>query len=148
MGRLTRRLPQSVKQLIPAIRERDDLRARVADLDDQLAAERARPLPAQGLHGSYVGGGRVLVAPTWGGRLLLPSDDISLMPELIASGTYDAPFTAFVQRHIRPGDTIIDVGAHVGLFTLLLAYQVWEYGRVIAYEANPRIVGSCATTTP
>ena len=96
----------------------------------------ARP----GLHGTYVGDGRMLVAPTWGGRLLIPADDLSMMPELVARGTYDVPLTAFVRRHIRPGDVAIDVGAHVGLFTLLLAYQVWERGRVIAYEANPRLV--------
>ena len=82
----------------------------------------------------------MLIATTWGGRLLIPSDDVSLMPELVAKGTYDAPFTAFVQRHIRPGDTVIDAGAHVGLFTLLFAYQVWEHGRVVAYEPNPRTV--------
>ncbi len=91
------------------------------------------------LHGTYVGGGRMLVAPLWGGRLLMPSEDISLMPELVVTGTYDVPFTAFVQNHIRPGDTAVDVGANAGLFTLLLGYQVWEMGRVIAYEANPAL---------
>ena len=82
----------------------------------------------------------MLIATTWGGRLLVPADDVSLMPELVANGTYDAPFTAFVQRNIKPGDTVIDVGAHVGLFTLLLAYSVWETGRVIAYEPCPRML--------
>ncbi len=72
--------------------------------------------------------------------MLLPADDVSLMPELVANGTYDAPFTAFVQRTINPGDTVIDVGAHVGLFTVLLAYSVWETGRVIAYEPCPRMI--------
>jgi FkbM family methyltransferase len=96
--------------------------------------------PASHLHGTYVGDGRMLVATTWGGRLLVPSDDLTLMPELVAHGTYDVPLTAFIQQHIRPGDVAIDVGANVGLFTLLLGYQVWERGRVIAYEANLRIV--------
>jgi FkbM family methyltransferase len=41
---------------------------------------------------------------------------------------------------VKPGDTVIDVGAHVGLFTVLLAYQVWETGRVIAYEPSPRML--------
>jgi FkbM family methyltransferase len=35
---------------------------------------------------------------------------------------------------------VINVGAHAGLFTLRLAYHVWETGRVIAYEARPRMV--------
>ena len=87
-----------------------------------------------------MGGNRMLISTTWGGRLLVPADDISLMPELVANGTYDAPFTAFVQRNIKPGDTVIDVGAHVGVFTLLLAYNVWDTGRVIAYEPCPRML--------
>lgn len=136
MGRLTRRLPQSLKHLAPVVRERDVLRARVVELREQLAAERAAPH----LHGGYVGDGRVLVAPAWGGRLLLPGDDLALMPELVTTGTYDAPFTAFVQRHIEPGATVLDVGAHVGLFTVLVAYQVWERGHVVAYEPHPRML--------
>jgi hypothetical protein len=59
--------------------------------------------PAAGLHGTYAGDGRMLVAPAWGGRLLIPSEDLSLMPELVTRGTYDVPFTAFVQRQLRPG---------------------------------------------
>jgi FkbM family methyltransferase len=135
VGWLTRRLPASVKRRVPIVRERDALRARVRDLE----AELSHRAPAS-VHGTYVGNDRVLVSTTWGGRLLLPSDDLSLMPELVATGRYDSAFTAFVQRYVKPGDTVIDVGAHAGLFTLLLAYQVWDTGRVIAYEPNPRML--------
>jgi FkbM family methyltransferase len=138
-GWLTRRVPAPVKRLLPVIRERDALREEVLALRAHVAESPSPTVPA-GLHGTYVGNGSVLIAPTWGGRLLMPSDDISLMPELVAEGTYDVPFTAFVQRHVRPGDTVFDVGANVGLFTILLAYQVWEFGRVVAYEAHPRMV--------
>jgi FkbM family methyltransferase len=135
VGWLTRRLPASVKRRVPVVRERDALRARVRELEAELSRR-----PATGPHGTYVGNERVLVSTAWGGRLLLPSDDLSLMPELVATGTYDSPFTAFVQRHVKTGDTVIDVGAHAGLFTLLLAYQVWESGHVIAYEPNPHML--------
>lgn len=110
------------------------------ELEAALDQDRSAQSGATGLHGTYVGGNRMLISTTWGGRLLVPADDISLMPELVANGTYDAPFTAFVQRNIKPGDTVIDVGAHVGLFTLLLAYSVWDTGRVIAYEPCPRML--------
>jgi FkbM family methyltransferase len=109
-------------------------------LEAALDRERSSTRRAAGLHGTYVGDNRMLISTVWGGRLLVSSDDLSLMPELVAYGIYDAPFTAFVQRYIHPGDTVIDVGAHVGLFTLLLAYQVWERGRIVAYEASPRIL--------
>ena len=122
------------------MRRRDDeltaLREEVRALRERVEA---LPAPPRALHGTYVGGDRVLVAPLSGGTLLLPADDLSLLPELVAHGVYDAPFTAFVQRTIRPGDTVVDVGANVGLFTLLFAFCVWEHGRVLAYEANPRM---------
>lgn len=38
---------------------------------------------------------------------------------------------------LRPGDRVIDCGAHVGLFTLIASQAVGEYGRVIALEPNP-----------
>jgi FkbM family methyltransferase len=129
-----------VKRRVPVVRERDALRATVRELEAALDQDRSAQSGATGLHGTYVGGNRMLISTTWGGRLLVPADDISLMPELVANGTYDAPFTAFVQRNIKPGDTVIDVGAHVGLFTLLLAYNVWDTGRVIAYEPCPRML--------
>jgi FkbM family methyltransferase len=140
LGWLTRRIPTSVKRRVPVVRERDALRERLNDCQARLDRERADRLAIGGLRGTYVGDSRMLVATTWGGRLFVPSTDLSLMPELVAYGTYDVPFTAFVQRHIKPGDTVIDVGASVGLFTLLFAYQVWEHGHVIAYEANPPMV--------
>jgi FkbM family methyltransferase len=140
VGWLTRRLPASVKRRVPVVRERDALRAKVSELEAQLRLRGSQSPAPSPLHGTYAGAGRMLVSTVWGGRLHIPSDDLSLMPELVAHGTYDQPFTAFVRRHIKPGDTVVDVGAHVGLFTLLFAYQVWEHGRVVAYEPSPRML--------
>lgn len=111
----------------------------------RIATETARaippaPPPHDGLYGTYAGNGRMLIRPVWGGRLQTPSDDLSLTPELVTRGTYDVPFTAFIRRHIRPGDVVFDVGANIGVFTILLGYQVWEHGTVVAYEANPRVL--------
>ena len=53
------------------------------------------------LHGTYVGNNRVLIRLAGGGRLLVSADDLSLMPELVTEGGYDAPFTAFLRRRFR-----------------------------------------------
>lgn len=37
----------------------------------------------------------------------------------------------------RPGDTVLDVGGHHGMTTILFARQVGPQGRVISVEANP-----------
>ncbi len=41
-------------------------------------------------------------------------------------------------RAVRPGDFVVDVGANIGFFTLLLARLVGETGQVVAFEPAPQ----------
>ena len=54
-------------------------------------------------------------------------------------GTHEVATSRLLRRLAQPGDVWLDVGANVGVFTLLLAQQVGASGRVIAYEPNPRL---------
>lgn len=68
----------------------------------------------------------------------LSSDVQKGMSETLLDGRYyENATTAFLMRHIKPGDTVIDVGAHVGYFTLLMAVLVGPTGRVLAFEPSP-----------
>ena len=44
----------------------------------------------------------------------------------------------FVERLLRPGMTVLDIGAHHGLYTLLASKRVGARGRVLAFEPSPR----------
>jgi len=44
----------------------------------------------------------------------------------------------FVQRFLRPGMNVLDIGAHHGLYTLLASKLVGRRGRVVAFEPSPR----------
>lgn len=44
----------------------------------------------------------------------------------------------FVERLLRSGMTVLDIGAHHGLYTLLSSKCVGRKGQVIAFEASPR----------
>jgi FkbM family methyltransferase len=46
----------------------------------------------------------------------------------------------YVQKifHPKPGETVVDVGAHIGLYTLRVAREVGPKGKVIAIEPDPR----------
>ena len=46
--------------------------------------------------------------------------------------------TAFIRRYLRPGDTVVDVGANVGSITLSAATLVGPGGEVLSIEAHPR----------
>jgi FkbM family methyltransferase len=73
-------------------------------------------------------GGAVLVAPNlagWGGRGVFVLG-AGLEPEL-----------ALVPLLVHPGDTVIDVGANSGLYTLEAATRVGPGGTVVALEPNP-----------
>jgi FkbM family methyltransferase len=67
---------------------------------------------------------------------LLPDDPI-LTPQVLNQGEWEAGETAEFRRLIRPGDTVVDVGAHIGWYTLLAASRVGPSGRVIAFEPGP-----------
>jgi FkbM family methyltransferase len=57
--------------------------------------------------------------------------------ELMFNG-FELSEACFVQRLLRPGMTVLDIGAHHGLYTLLAAKRVGRQGRVIAFEPSPR----------
>src|SRR5262245_57083076 len=47
---------------------------------------------------------------------------------------YEADELRFALDLLRPGDTAVDVGAHIGFFTMRMAARVGEAGRVYAFE--------------
>ncbi|MFZ5623208.1 MAG: FkbM family methyltransferase [Gemmatimonadota bacterium] len=59
----------------------------------------------------------------------------AIMAEALARGDfYEPEVSHFLISVLRPGDTVIDVGAHVGYFSLLAAAVVGEAGRVFSFE--------------
>lgn len=52
-------------------------------------------------------------------------------------GSYEPEQTALFREWLRPGDTLLDVGAHAGYYSLLSSRLVGERGAVWAFEPNP-----------
>ena len=50
---------------------------------------------------------------------------------------YDAMQVIWLDRHLKEGDTAIDVGAHYGVYTLLMAAKCGQGGYVVAFEPDP-----------
>jgi FkbM family methyltransferase len=57
---------------------------------------------------------------------------------VLSTRGFEKAETNFVQRLLKPGATVLDVGAHHGLYTLLASKLVGSKGRVIAFEPSPR----------
>ena len=69
------------------------------------------------------------------GRWWLPASRGKILR--ILGGSYEPEQTKLFERHVRPGDTVLDVGAHVGYYTVLSAVLAGERGAVWAFEPNP-----------
>src|SRR3989338_6589419 len=59
--------------------------------------------------------------------------------ELVVSifkGTYDRKSTAFFSKIIKPGWTIIDIGAYIGYYTIHFSKLAGPKGKIIAFEPD------------
>ena len=65
-------------------------------------------------------------------RLKIHAD--SRIGHLLRYGDFEAAELTFLRRYLRPGDSFIDAGANVGLYTLLAGVLVGSSGRVFAFE--------------
>lgn len=50
---------------------------------------------------------------------------------------HDRAEIAFLRKHLQPGDTAIDIGAHKGAYTWWMARAVGLHGRVLCFEPQP-----------
>lgn len=54
-------------------------------------------------------------------------------------GVWEPDLTRFLQDRLQPNDGFIDVGANIGVFSMLAARCVGPTGRVVAIEASPDV---------
>ena len=65
-------------------------------------------------------------------------DPKDTMGDMATGEAWEVATTHVFKQVIRPGDIIVDVGAHWGYFTLLAATLCTETGRVYAFEPHPK----------
>jgi len=52
--------------------------------------------------------------------------------------TWEIDWWKKLTQEIRPGDTIVDVGAYIGIVTIILARKTGITGKVLAFEPHPK----------
>jgi tRNA (mo5U34)-methyltransferase len=62
----------------------------------------------------------------------------SALDHELMHGSFETAETLLVGRMLRPGMTVVDAGAHHGLYSLLASKCVGATGRVLAFEPSPR----------
>jgi len=72
-------------------------------------------------------------------RFILDPNDY-LDQTLLMTGSWESDSWEIVDEYLPTGGTFVDVGAHVGYYSVKAARKVGEKGAVVAIEPNPRIV--------
>lgn len=86
----------------------------------------------------FLGRIRPLVTFDYDGGLKLSSPRKNKSARKAFIQGYDNPaLLKWLEGVLKPGMTVLDVGANVGLYTLFMARRVGSEGRVIAIEADP-----------
>ena len=68
---------------------------------------------------------------------ILPCGDFGVTLEAESTGTYEPLTTSTLKSILSEGMTFVDVGAHVGLFSLPALHWVGKRGKVVSFEPHP-----------
>src|SRR6516162_8386756 len=64
-------------------------------------------------------------------------DDLAVGNHVLIGRSYDPGVAAVLNRRVKPGMAVVDIGANIGYLTMLLASLVRKSGLVVAVEPNP-----------
>jgi len=68
---------------------------------------------------------------------IFASDDDLAVGRHVCGGTYEPGVTEISNRYVKPDMSVVDIGANIGYFTMLMASLVDQSGLVVAVEPNP-----------
>lgn len=88
----------------------------------------------------YLGDHRVLTRILGRSKLFLSTLDVGFAGHVMLDGFWEMWLTQFFAQRVRPGMTVIDVGANAGYYTVLFGDAVGSQGQVVAVEPVPSTV--------
>ncbi|MEZ5817628.1 MAG: FkbM family methyltransferase [Hyphomicrobiaceae bacterium] len=94
----------------------------------------------------YLGDGTVLARVLGRYKMLLSTKDRGFACHVMMDGYWEMWLTIFFARLIRPGMTVVDVGANFGYYSLLFSDAVGPSGSVIAVEPVPTTAATLTET--
>lgn len=94
----------------------------------------------------YIGNNRILCRVLANKKMFVIGDDIGFSPHMIMEGYWEYWLTQYFAQNIKSGDTVLDIGANLGYYTILAADLVGKSGKVVAVEPNPFVYSLLSKT--
>lgn len=87
----------------------------------------------------YLGDHTAVTFLQGGLRILVDTRSLDIGIHLLTLGQWETAYTTLFTRLLRPGHTVLDIGANHGVYALMAAQLVGPAGCVHAFEPNPRL---------
>lgn len=87
----------------------------------------------------YIGDDTALCRVLGSYKMYLDTRDIGFSSHVLLDGYWETWLTMFFARQVRPGMTLIDVGANFGYYSILFGALAGPGGHVVAVEPNPEV---------
>lgn len=72
-------------------------------------------------------------------KIIVNKQDKVVCRSIRLTGRWESKVTKILKQIIKPGDVILEIGANYGYYTLNFAHWLKGQGKVISYEANPKV---------
>jgi hypothetical protein len=113
-------------------------------LEEAIAYFAARSHPTQFASAIHLGDDTALALLDRRLLVFVDTSDTLVAPALLMHGAWQAEALGAFRRMLRPGDTVLDLGAGFGVFSLAAAEAVGPAGRVHAFEPDQHHAGLLA----
>jgi len=88
---------------------------------------------------AYLGNNTSLARVLGRYKMFLDTRDVAFTPHMLADGYWEMAHTEVMAKLVKEGMRVVDLGANLGYFTLIMSERVGPQGRVHAFEPNPHI---------
>ena len=87
----------------------------------------------------YVGDNLALTRTIYDHKIYVDTRDLALAPHILLDGYWEQWITNVFLSVVQPGMRVIEIGANMGWYSLLAAANIGPAGKLLSFEANPRM---------